>query len=443
MRLVPLVLAAVLAVLPARAAPAGQRGTYRRVELPVAPPLPAGGGGNPVIFLDRCVDGCTISPGSDDSRTSRSSIVSGTTHISEFDLGDQAWDVMVTCVNDVYEPYGVAITDVDPGDAPHFRSLVAGSDSEFGIDAGGVAPLACGVIPNAITFVFANSYSSDPIQICAAVAQETAHAFGLEHELLCEDPMTYLTDCPTQKYFQDADAQCGEFSARQCECGGTRQNSHQYLLDIFGPGAPTPPTISVVRPADGASVRPAFPIEVDAEDNVKVVRVELYFDGAKVDETTQRPFVFNAPDHPGGPIEVEVRAVDNRDNTSSATVNVVQGEPCTQGSCTGGQVCSSGNCIDGPSSPGGLGSPCEGNGECDSALCADDGSEKRCTTLCGDGCPDGFRCRGDEAATAVCWPGDEGGGCAASPGDSPLPWSLVLGGLGLALCGVRPRRRRR
>lgn len=138
-----------------------------------------------IIFLNRCVGGCTIYPGYDDSRTNTSSVVAGThgqtAYISEFAYGQAEWDDIVECVTRVYEPFGVVITDQDPGNVSHFEAIVAGTDDEISTSAGGIAPASCGVINNAITFSFANQGSLS--QMCWTVAQETAHAFGLDHEL--------------------------------------------------------------------------------------------------------------------------------------------------------------------------------------------------------------------------------------------------------------------
>jgi MYXO-CTERM domain-containing protein len=442
-------LVVVTAVLPSVAA-AAPRGTYvevpaDKVEIRSADaPRPASHGSD-IIYLNRCVGGCTVTAGNEDSRTNRSSIVSGTRTVSEFRHGDDAWDYVVRCVRDIYEPYAIEITEVDPGNVPHFEAIVAGAPREIGMDSGtgGVSPWRqCNLINNAITYSFANIYR-DPQDICVTVAQETAHAFGLDHELLCSDPMTYLDGCSNKKYFQDTDASCGEFSARACNCGPgspSTQNSHRLLLDHFGGGSPSPPRVEFVRPKPGATVGPAFAIEVTAEDNVKVERVELYVNGAKVVESSLRPFVFNAPELPNGPVQIEVRAYDNRDAPGSASISVTQAEPCSKDSCSGGKVCLAGTCVDGPNDPGGLGATCEDGAECEFGLCGELGGDKLCTAPCGAGCPGGFDCRGEDGPNPVCWPAEDKGGCATATG-AGVPWHFGLAGL--AALFVLGRRRRR
>lgn len=41
------------------------------------------------LFLNRCVGGCTIEPGADDARTNHSSLVDGTSIVSEWAHSDE------------------------------------------------------------------------------------------------------------------------------------------------------------------------------------------------------------------------------------------------------------------------------------------------------------------------------------------------------------------
>ncbi len=188
----------------------------------------------PVLFLDRCAGGCQVVPGVDDARSDTSSLLAGAATIAEFSHGDEAWNAVVACVRETYAPFAIEVTDVDPGDAPHFEAKVAGEPSDIGATGiGGLAPFACGVVDNAITYSFANLYSSAE-DLCATVAQESAHAFGLEHEVQCDDPMTYLDGCGPKR-FRDLEAHCGGYGERECECGGAMQNSYQRLVAALGP----------------------------------------------------------------------------------------------------------------------------------------------------------------------------------------------------------------
>jgi hypothetical protein len=397
-----------------------------------------------IIYLNRCRGGCTVTGGWDDARENRSSIVGGTSVVEEFEHGDTAWDAVVACVALMYEPFDIVITDEDPGNVEHFEAVVAGYPQDIGMSSGvgGVAPFGCGIINNAMTFSFANVYSSTR-DICETVAQETAHAFGLDHEFMCEDPMTYLSGCG-EKTFQDIDAPCGEFEARECYCGGFTQNSYQRIVGHFDGGKPTPPDLDIIRPLANTLVQPGFIIEVDAQDNIGIASVAVYVGGQLLAESDFPPFIFNAPSTlVEGPLAIRVVATDNRGEVSEKTINVTLGAPCTQDSCGEGLVCHGGQCIDGPGSPGGLGSPCTASEQCDSGLCGTAGDEQFCAAPCAAGtCPDGFDCVGEETQQ-VCWPAEGGGGCRAANGSDG-----TTSGLGIAFAlafgfGFVVRRRRR
>src|SRR5690606_38777936 len=97
-----------------------------------------------------------------DSRTDRSSIARAQTTLTPWPHGEAAWNNLVACVREMYAPFDIDVTDVDPGTANHFEVMIAGVPEAFGFprDVGGVAPfIACdGQIPNnVISFVFAGA----------------------------------------------------------------------------------------------------------------------------------------------------------------------------------------------------------------------------------------------------------------------------------------------
>src|SRR5207237_9124223 len=133
--------------------------------------------------------------------------------------------------------------------------VIAGQPGDIGQanDVLGIAPLAsdCSPQDNVISFTFANHHSptDHALSICWTAAQESAHAFGLDHEFsfpggigggpalptggqsmagdgvsACDDPMTYSTLCGGQKVFRNQTAKCGEYASRACTCTPT-QNS--------------------------------------------------------------------------------------------------------------------------------------------------------------------------------------------------------------------------
>jgi uncharacterized protein (TIGR03382 family) len=417
--------------------------TYRRVPVQTPPALEPS---SRVIYLRRCPpSGCLLHPGMDDSRTDTSSIVASNATLSGFTQSQDVWDRLLACMRATYAPFNIGVTDVDPGNVPHFEHVIGGRPTELSpsfAGAGGVAPFTCDEIPNAITFTF-DVYGADPDALCWTAAQETAHAFGLEHEYNANDPMTYLKGGPLMKRFQTEDSPCGEYQTRTCECtGGATQNSYVHIVTMFGPGAATPPTVTITAPAASAEVQPGFFVRANAVDDVAIDRLELWIDGADTRVMTKtEPYVLAAPKTiEQGPHTVEIKAYDVQGTPATATVDVDVGPPCTGSSgCTGEDVCLAGVCMPGPDAPGGLGSSCDTDAACDSSRCASGTSgDRQCVELCDlspGSCPADFTCVASGAA-GVCWYQANGGCCDAggSPGASSL---VALGVLGIVL-----RRRR-
>lgn len=453
-------------ILPAGLAQAAPRGTY--VPAPEGMyqrSSPAQVDYN-IIYLNGCFNSgdCVITPGVESSINNRSSIIRSTIDLPAYPFGN--FDQVVDCVRETYARFNVQIVTEDPGNVPHWENIVAGrpQDAGFQDGVGGVSPFTCGIIDNAITYTFAEVYGGNVDAICWTIAQETAHAWGLDHEFLCADPMTYLTGCGLSKSFQDVDAPCGEFPAdgpdpgttvgdsvgeapRDCQCGGATQNSVQRILDVFGPAEATPPSVVLTTPQDGQVVGPGFPVRTTIDDPNGVALAELVIDGTVTARITSPPWVFNAPDDLGnGSHTVQVRAEDSLGTVGeSAQIAVSIGPGCeTSDDCDAGQVCMSGTCVAGPGTDGGLGSACQQNSDCFSDQCGISGDEGYCTEACAANvpCPDGFDCRTGGAATGVCWPASGGGGgasggCNTSGSTGPITGLLFA----LAFTFILTRRR--
>jgi MYXO-CTERM domain-containing protein len=444
--LAPVLAAAVLAATPATglAAPPPMRiGGFQGVRHVTR--AEAAAGFSNVIYMNDCLpDGCTVHPGNDDSRTDSSSIPFQTSHLPGYPWGQASWDDLVQCMRETYAQFDVQIVTDDPGTTPHFELMVGGNSTDIGVDGAlGVAPfIPCGgVIDNVITFVFAAEDQSID-DLCWAAAQETSHAFGLDHELNAQDPMTYLYP-PYHKDFQDADASCGESTPRECWCGGPTQNSARFLAQLFGLATPVPPEITITEPADGAWVKPGFHVHAQIT-SLLAVSAGLEVDGAASGgAVAAAPYTFTAPDLGAGDHTIAVTATDSNDMTARGEVTVHQMATCGAG-CADGTVCLGGLCVPDASTPGGLGAAC-GATPCATGTCGSDGTDSKCTGACdaGDVCPDGYACLGP-SGQGVCWPdagGGGGGGCAVDGGGAGAGagW-LVL--VGLIVVPVFRRRRR-
>ncbi len=404
------------------------------------------------IFLNRCPGGCTVHPGGDDSKTDTSSIANQQSLLTEWPHGDEKWNELVQCVKDLYAPFNLTITDVDPGTADHFEVMVAGNAAALDMEgAGGVAPFEpCDgqLQDNVISFVFAADFSADENSmgfLCWAAAQESSHVFGLDHELNAKDPMTYLAPPYHKPGFQNAAAKCGEDleGPRECWCGGQTQYSYQYLMDLFGPTQLEPATVSITQPLDGAWVKPGFTVRADLVSQLSLTQGSLQIDGASAQSIDQGdPLVWNAPTTlAGGDHQLTIEGRDAADRTllSEAITVHVTAKCDGDGGCAGDTHCLGGFCLPGPGVAGGLGAPCTGAAECITNSCATDGTDSLCTGPCDNGtsCPDGYACY-QAGGGSVCWPaGPESGGCTTGSGGDP---ALALLGLGALVMIVRRRR---
>ena len=284
------------------------------------------GGGPTVFYLNH--GGGTFRPGSEDARANRSSILDRPASIEPWQVSRERWDGIVGCVRGLLARWDVEVTDEDPGDEPHYELVIGGKPDDLALpdNYAGVAPFnsKCRVIPNAIVFTFAERIGRDDRAICETAAQEIAHAFGLDHEYLCSDPMSYLDGCGA-KSFQPVDAPCGERDPRACRCGAETQSSVAMLdarLGLAGEGNP-PPAVAIAEPAADAVVAPGFAVTADAADNAGVAWVELRVDGVRVATAVGAPFAFATPaELADGVHTLEVVAVDDGGASASHAITV-------------------------------------------------------------------------------------------------------------------------
>lgn len=255
-------------------------------------------GGAPLpVYLERRQ--VTYTGGADNSSTNRSSVVgSGSATVSAYAGSDTQWNQIVTCLQDQFARFNVMVTDVEPTSGEYIEAKFGGTPDQVGLPngVGGVAPIdsfSCNIIPRAVVYTFSGVLGSSPQINCEVGAQEIAHAFSLDHEFLCQDPMTYLNGCGA-KTFQDVAAQCGEFEPRQCNCNRASHNSVQIMLDKLGPSGPVtppdpndvvPPVVTLVSPANDAtftggtqSAPAVIEIEADVTDNGTVVATDLIWE---------------------------------------------------------------------------------------------------------------------------------------------------------------------
>ncbi len=404
------------------------------------------------VFINQCVGGCTVIPGTNDSRTNHSSIPQSTVTLSAWNQGDPKWQQLVQCVKDTFIPFNIDVVTTDPGTASHFEVMVTGGSSQqlrSDLNAGGVAPfIGCDAqYNNGLSFVFGGS-SNDLEFLCGAVVQEAAHVWGLDHEYHPDDPMTYL-NLGSLKRFQNQAVQCHDSAqppnkVPQCQCGSATQNSYQYMLQTFGASNLPPATLSIATPTENQWVRPGFPVRAQLSSMISGSSGgSLSIDGAQTaTAAAAAPLAFNAPmTISGGDHTITVSGSDGGGRSAMATVHVKVTAACSSTTpCSATTNCIGGFCVPGSDVGGGLGSTCTANDTCITGQCGTAQGESLCTGAClADGtCPAGYSCLG-EGAAAVCWPSSDSSGCSTSTAGPGGP-ALLLAGLGFMAIVLRRRR---
>jgi hypothetical protein len=454
--------APMLAIVAGTAREAGAQTSVRTDAAPdyviVDPAPPLYHAGPDLLYLNRCAGGCTATAGRDDAVTDHSSIlgrdgVPATVSLAPFMWDEATWNGVVQCVTATYAIYGVEVV-TDPPAGPHVEVMVAGTAAALGLQGNtlGIAPLTndCSAQGSAIAYAFANAHLSGPDlvnELCATVAHEAGHIYGLDHEFECKDPMTYLTGCGI-KVFLNRTVPCGEFDApRTCKCG-EKQSSHRKLYDVLGPGTPpAPPPITIRSPMPGATVASTFSVFVDV-DGRPATTVELWVNGTQVSalpgKLSDSPYELTTPASLfDGVLDLEVRVYDDLGTLGVADLTVQKGTSCvTPDDCPAGFTCDAGRCL-APPADGQLGDACDTQAACASKECVSRGGESFCTQPCWEGtggCPGGMGCFQADDERFACFVPQDGGCCSAGGSDPRAPLAL----LGLALLlrrGRRPRRR--
>ncbi len=383
-----------------------------------------------ILFVNPCRGGETISPGFNDSRTNHSSVPNQTVSFPAYPYDDASWNQVMTHTRSILAPFGIEVTDEDPGDTPHTEIITCGQ-SFAGSSVLGIAPFGCGLVANAVGFAFAEEHD-DERQLAETIVHEAGHTFSLNHLYDCEDPMTYLTDCG-DKYFQDATLQCagvsgeGYWETQSCGCSGTTQNSHQTLLGMFGPDNNNVPTLTLEAPANNATVGPGFSIRGQVTGMNGGESVEIYVDGALELRVSESNIDVNASESiSDGAHTVTVIVVDQYERRDEITRNVTVSAACQ---CADDQYCDGEQCFDFAE----VGDSCESDVSCKSALCGSAGDTKLCTSRCTPGSDD--QCTGGTSCVDVgdgglCWPSDGGDdgicGCRTTGTGTATIWAFLF-----------------
>jgi MYXO-CTERM domain-containing protein len=439
--------ALVLALLPAKA-PAGEPRepldtlTGARPIDPSPPPSPAGlvATGRPqhlgakILFVN--FDGASMNwcGGSNDPHSDCSAIFQGVVLPFSGDVVHRASIVQV--IRKRLGDFGITVTDQRPPSGDYDMEMVGNWQ--------GVRPEFAGVAPNIDCFDATGGETSFTLEatgsadgIAEIVLQEIAHTWGLEHVDEQQD-LLYPTTQGSNKTFQDechkivddvqlneTDGYCNEIHTQFCSYGW--QNSYQELLYVFGESVPDtlPPGVTIVAPADGATIEGgSFDLVIALEDDQSpaVITTDIRMESDALPAAIEAGGAYAAPgeltfpieDLPDGTYVVRVDVQDESENPAADEITfTVVGNPPSSGDAGSGDA----------------GSGDAGSGDAGSGDAAEDGS--------GDAGDTGSD---DDAGVVDPSPASADGCDCRTNGARPGLGTLLLGLLGALGLGVRRRR---
>lgn len=95
-------------------------------------------------------------------------------------------------------------------------------------------------------------------------------------------------------------------------------------ITFTNPSDTTPPTVSIISPASGATVSGNITISADASDNFGIDKVEFYLDSTLIDSDASNPYTvsWHSALVPNGAHTVKAKAYDGSGNLNTATVDI-------------------------------------------------------------------------------------------------------------------------
>jgi hypothetical protein len=135
-------------------------------------------------------------------------------------------------IDEAFAPYDIVVTSTRPVAGPYTMVMVGGDPALFQMDprVAGVAFMDCENRQEGnVVFAFPAPLGGSVHGLFTTIAQEAAHAFGLQHSSDPNDLMYPRVDL-SQRSFQDRDSAV----ASPKYCDGDIQNSHRRLLQLVG-----------------------------------------------------------------------------------------------------------------------------------------------------------------------------------------------------------------
>jgi len=285
-------------------------------------------------------DGTTVLTKASDNAPYNRSQICGANPYPKFLGSDSSRRQLVAQLSAMMQPYNIILTTTRPMMAPYSMEMIGpqGNGCSPGPNVGGIAPMDCGNRNKSnISFTFTNNRDTYIV-----TAQETAHAFGLEHVDVACDVMgkSYSRKgCPSGNWGYP---NISGTILGGAICGSNTQNSHQRMLSALGPwpGGPKPdpwtgsgtctdmdpPFVSIVEPQDGEEVPTSFDVRVNATDDclgVKRAVIRVPAISGMDEKPGPAPFVWTLGQLPlSDALEIFVDAYDTGGKKTTAKVTV-------------------------------------------------------------------------------------------------------------------------
>lgn len=189
-----------------------------------------------LVFLDR--GGGHYEPAAhDDPATNRSALIDIPRDLPAWSSTTRDWGSVIECVRYHLGQFHAQVTDIDPGDTPHYKIV-------FTPRYWGELPCTTYAVPdgcgrtNRIGFVFGDTPSTATGDCRAALAAVGQLAADLSFNASsCEDVVTPPgQDCGDQALaFLDEPLPCVDsaFVRAPCRCGGIDENTYQAMTTAF------------------------------------------------------------------------------------------------------------------------------------------------------------------------------------------------------------------
>ena len=188
-----------------------------------------------VVFLDQ--NGGHYDHGFvDDATANLSVVVAAPLDLPPWPSTAPSWSEVSACIRDGLAPFAVAVTEIDPGTAPHVELVFTTSYWAGPAGTTSIVPNSCR--RDQIGFVFGDA-AVDSVRACQIALIALAELVAqLSFDDNCADFINPANDCTPMRSFVDATATCVDTSDRPtaCRCGGgTTQNTFRAMSAAFAP----------------------------------------------------------------------------------------------------------------------------------------------------------------------------------------------------------------